>query len=231
MEFKTERSRLPSGLRIPQFRPWGIAMAKTTKSNRTSGGTATIHDQKLDARQRRRTASDRRRATAGPDDAAGRTRLRRPELAEDRRARADAARGLPLPREDLPLRPRADPRARRARPRLRRARLLRDLRVAGEVHPRRPVPARRREDAGLRALLDRRRQQGLVRPRPRRPRLRREALHAGGQLGPRRQQHPGVLHPGRDQVPRHRPRREAGARPRLSRRRSRRTTTSGTSSR
>ena len=41
-----------------------------------------------------------------------------------------AARGLPLPREDLPLRPRADPRARRARARLRRARLLRELRAA-----------------------------------------------------------------------------------------------------
>ena len=38
----------------------------------------------------------------------------------------DAAGGLPLPREDLPLRPRAHPRARRPRPRLRRPRLLRD---------------------------------------------------------------------------------------------------------
>ena len=37
----------------------------------------------------------------------------------------------------------------------------------------------------------------------------------GGQLGHRRQQHPGVLHPGRDQVPRPDPRGEAGARPRL----------------
>ena len=72
-----------------------------------------------------------------------------------------------------------------------------------------------RADAGVRALLDRRRQQGLGRPRPRRARLRGEALHAGGQLGPRRQQHPGVLHPGRDQVPRPGPRGEAGARPRL----------------
>ena len=68
-----------------------------------------------------------------------------------------------------------------------------------------------RADAGVRAVLDRRRQQGLVRPRPRRARLRGEALHAGGQLGPRRQQHPGVLHPGRDQVPRPDPRGEAGA--------------------
>ena len=59
--------------------------------------------------------------------------------------------------------------------------------------------------AGVRPLLDGRRQQGLVRPRSRRPRLRRQVLHAGGELGSRRQQHPGVLHPGRDQVPRPRP--------------------------
>ena len=51
------------------------------------------------------------------------------------RARAGAARGLPLPREDLPLRPRAHPRARRPCPRLRRARLLRDLRVARRASP------------------------------------------------------------------------------------------------
>ena len=97
----------------------------------------------------------------------------------------------------------------------RRARLFRDLRVAGRLHPRRPLPARRREDAGLRALLDRRRQQGLGRPGARRARLRGQALHQGRQLGHRRQQHPGVLHPGRDQVPRPHPCREAGARPRL----------------
>ena len=77
-------------------------------------------------------------------------------------ARPGAAGGLPLPREDLPLRPRADPRAGRPRPRLRRPRLLRELRVAGRRHPRRPVPAGRREDPGVRPLLDRRRQQGLA---------------------------------------------------------------------
>ena len=85
-----------------------------------------------------------------------------------------------------------------------------------EYHPRRHLSARRREDAGLRALLDRRRQQGLVRPRARRARLRRQALHQGRQLGSRRQQHPGLLHPGRDQVSRPDPLREGGARPRLS---------------
>ena len=88
-------------------------------------------------------------------------------------------------------------------------------RVALRHHPRRPVPAPGREDRGLRPLLDRRRQQGLGGPRPRRPRLRREVLHQGGQLGSRRQQHPGLLHPGRDQVPRPDPRGQAGAGPRL----------------
>ena len=132
-----------------------------------------------------------------------------------RRPRPGAARGLPLPREDLPLRPRAHPRARRARPRLRRPRLLRAVRVAAALSPRRPVPAARRAHPGVRAVLDGGRQQGLVRPGPRRPRLRRQVLHAGGQLGSRRQQHPGVLHPGRHQVPRPRALGEAGARPRL----------------
>ena len=68
---------------------------------------------------------------------------RRPEHAAGRRARPGAAGGLPLPREDLPLRPRADPRAGGARPRLRGARLLRELRAADRHHPGRPVPERR----------------------------------------------------------------------------------------
>ena len=36
-------------------------------------------------------------------------------------------------------------------------------------------------------------------------RICRQALYQGRQLGPRRQQHPGVLYPGCDQVPRHHP--------------------------
>ena len=100
-----------------------------------------------------------------------------------------------------------------------------------EIHPRRHLPAGRREDARLRPVLDGGRQQGIVRSRPRRARLRGEALHPGGQLGHRRQQHPRLLHPGRDQVSRRHPLGEAGARPRLSAGGSRRTTISGTSSR
>ena len=125
------------------------------------------------------------------------------------------ARGLPLPREDLPLRPRADPRAGRPRARLRRARLFRELRAAHRHHARRPLQRGRPAHAGVRPLLHRRRKQGLRRPRPRRARVRGQVLHPGGQLGPRRQQHPGVLHPGRDQVPRPDPCRQAGAGPRL----------------
>ena len=88
--------------------------------------------------------------------------------------------------------------------------------VAGRRDPRRCLPARRRAHAGLRALLHRRRQQGLVRPGPRRARLRGQALHQGRQLGPGRQQYPGLLHPGRDQVSRPDPCGQARARPRLS---------------
>ena len=68
----------------------------------------------------------------------------------------------------------------------------------------------------LRAVLHGRRQPRFLRPRPRRARLRREAVHAGGELGHRREQHPRLLHPGPDQVPGPRPRREGRARPRVS---------------
>ena len=54
---------------------------------------------------------------------------------------------------------------------------------------------------------------------------------AGRQLRPRRQQHPGLLHPGRHQVPRRHPRRQAAPGPRDPAGAERRTTRSGTSSR
>ena len=72
--------------------------------------------------------------------------------------------------------------------------------VACRHHEGRPLSARRGEDPRLRALLDRGRQQGLGGPGARCPRLCREALHEGRQLGHRRQQYPGVLHSGRHQV-------------------------------
>ena len=143
----------------------------------------------------------------------------------------DAAGGLPSAREDHPLRPRADPgaggaRARRGRPR--RLRVLRHRRVGDQGR----LPGREgQEDRGLLPLLDRARLARLGRHRPRHPRLRGEVLHRRGQLRPGRQQHAGVLHPGRHQVPRHHPRRQAASRTARSRRPSRRTTRSGTSCR
>ena len=83
-----------------------------------------------------------------------------------------------------------------------------------EVHARGALRGGRQAHAGVRALLDRRRRARLDRHRARRARLRGQVLHRRGQLGPRRQQHPGVLHPGRDEVPRPRPRGEARAAPR-----------------
>jgi C-terminal domain found in long catalases len=50
-----------------------------------------------------------------------------------------------------------------------------------------------------------------IRPGPGRARVRDEVLHPGGQLGSGREQYPGVLHPGRDQVPGHRSCGQAGA--------------------
>ena len=143
----------------------------------------------------------------------------------------DAARRLHLPREDHPLRSRAHSRAHRPRARLRRARLLPALQVDGEADAGGVPAGSEGEDAGVRALLDGGRRRRLRRHAARRARLRREVLHGGRQLRPGRQQHPGLLHPGRDQVSRPRPRREDGARSRLSAGRVARTTRSGTSSR
>ena len=194
-------------------------MAKSSKSASKQIGLARIGDHprsETQSRRGRRTASDCERRCAGADHRPGRPGLGRSELAQDRPARPDAARRFPFPREDLPFRPRAHSGAGGARPRLRRARLLRELQAAVEIHPRRPVSARRRAHAGLCAVLDGRGQQGLVRSGARRARVRRQALHPGRQLGHRRQQHPGVLHPGRDQVSRPRPRGEGRAGLRLS---------------
>ena len=76
------------------------------------------------------------------------------------------------------------------------------------------LPGQGGPDPGLRPVLDRVGVTRLGRHRAGHARLRGEILHRRGQLRPRRQQHPGVLHPGRDQVPRRHPRRQAPSRSR-----------------
>ena len=68
--------------------------------------------------------------------------------------------------------------------------------------------------AGVRALLHRGRLARLGRHGARRARLRGQVLHARRQLRPGGQQHPGVLHPGRDEVPGPGARAQARAAPR-----------------
>ena len=145
-------------------------------------------------------------AQRGPDP-------RQRPLAQGGAARAGPPRGLPPAREDHALRPRADPRARGARPRCRRARRVHRQRHGGEGHPGRRPGREGPADAGLRPLLHRPRLPRLGRHGARHPRVRDEVLHEGRHLGPGRQQHAGLLHPGRDQVPRHHPRRQAAPRP------------------
>ena len=166
-------------------------------------------------RLRRRDTSDGGIAGANPDDESGPAGFGQSELAALGHTRADAARRLDLPREDHALRSRADSRADRPRARLRRARLLSAVQVAREADAGRVPAGSEEEDAGVRALFHRRRRRGLRRHAARRARLCREVLHRGRQLRPRRQQHPGVLHPGRDQVSRSDPLGEDGARSRL----------------
>ena len=79
------------------------------------------------------------------------------------------------------------------------------------VHARLALLRGRQADAGVRPLLDRDRRARIDRHRPRRARLRGEVLHRRRQLGSGRQQHPGLLHPGRDEVSRPGPRGEARA--------------------
>ena len=166
-----------------------------------------------------------------PDHRAGSAAAGHRPLAEGRRARSDAAGGLPPAGEDHPLRPRAHPGAGRARPRRGRARRLRVLRHRSVGDQGRLPGQEGHENRSLHPLLDRAGLAGFGRHRPRHPRVRGEVLHRRGHLRPGRQQHAGLLHPGRHQVPRHHPRRQAAARTARSRRRSPRTTRSGTSSR
>ena len=134
-------------------------------------------------------------------------------LAEGRRPRAHADGRLPPPREDHALRPRAHPRARGPRPRrgsARRVRVVRQRRATSRAPTScrpggtTPVFTRFSTVVGSRGSADTVRD---VRG------LRGEVLHGRGHLRSRRQQHPGVLHPRRHQVPRPHPRRQARARP------------------
>ena len=147
-----------------------------------------------------------------PDDRPGQPPPRHRPLAQGRPPRAGAAAGPPPAGEDHPLRPRAHPRAGGPRPWRGRARRLPRLRHGREDHQG-GVPRQGRRDAGVRALLHGARLARLRRHGPRHPRLRDEVLHRRGHLRPGRQQHPGLLHPGRDQVPRRHPRRQAAPGP------------------
>ena len=97
-----------------------------------------------------------------------------------------------------------------------RARLLRVHAGDSRADARHGVREEGQAHAGVLPLFDRRGLEGLQGHAARRSRLRGQVLHGRGQLGPGRQQHPGVLHPGRDQVSGPHPFREAGGRPRLS---------------
>ena len=182
-----------------------------------SGTPAQIADASILTRRRRRDPSGRGRRCAGADDAAGHAGRRRPEFAARSVARGPTAledfhfreKIFHFDHERIPERV-VHARGYGAHGYFENYKSLADI-TRADLFQRAG-----RKDAGLRALLDRGRQQGLGRPGARRARLRGQALHQGRQLGPRRQQHPGLLHPGRDQVSRPDPCRQAGARPRLS---------------
>ena len=215
-----------SGLWQAAVRPRTTRVARPARTgSRPSGGPmppARTPDQTAP-----RTVSPTGVGYDGPKDGPGPARAgrrhahhaeRRPHprqrpLAQGGPARPGPPRGLPPAREDHALRPRADPGARGARPRRRRARRLHRQRRRREGDPGRRPGREGPRDAGLRPVLHRAGLARLGRHRPRHPRIRDEVLHEGGHLGPGRQQHAGLLHPGRDQVPRHHPRGQAAPRP------------------
>ena len=157
-------------------------------------------------------AEEGRAGRRPPHHRPGRAPVRHRPLAEGRSPRPGAASGPSPAGEDHPFRPRTHPRAGRARPGRRRSRRVPGLRRRRGDHQGR-LPRRGRRDAGVRALLHRPGLTRIGRHGARHPGLRDEVLHRRGRLRPGRQQHPGVLHPGRDQVPRCHPRGQAASGP------------------
>ena len=133
---------------------------------------------------------------------------RQSEHPDSRRPRPRDAAGPVVPRETRPFRPRGHPRTPHARQRLGRIRNVHCNARHHEIHPRVDLRPGRQNDRMLRALLDRGRRARRGRCRARHPRLRHEILHRCGQLGPRGQQHPGVLPARPAEIPRPQPRRE-----------------------
>uniref|UniRef100_A0A0N4Z3P8 LigA n=1 Tax=Parastrongyloides trichosuri TaxID=131310 RepID=A0A0N4Z3P8_PARTI len=181
-----------------------------------NGAKTTDHARLIAAPPRRGAASAGLDAPGAADHQPRDADQRQPELAEGRAARTHAARRLHPAREDPAFRPRAHSRAHRPRARLGRARRVRADREPRTIHHSQDPHRGRRENRTVRPLLDRGGRRGFDRHAARRARLCGEVLHQGGELGPGGQQHPGLLHPGRDQVPRPDPRREDGGGPRLS---------------
>ena len=144
-------------LRGEHHRAYAIEVFAREKSRRQEADPAPRRDQEGDRPGHRAQAvgerddgdTARRRARhprgASSGDAlttvAGRAGRRHRQQPAGRLARPDAARGLPPPREDHALRPRAHPRARGARPRRRRPTAGSSSRVARRHHLRR-VPQR-----------------------------------------------------------------------------------------
>ena len=143
-----------------------------------------------------------------PHDQRRQPRRRQSELDHGRPARSGPPAGLSVDREADAPEPRAHSRAAGPRQGLGRARHADHHRGHLQIHQGEGAAARQ-EDADDRPLLDGRRRARRRRRRARRARLRPQVLHRGRQLGPRRQQHAGLLRPRRLQVPRLHPHPEA----------------------
>ena len=125
-------------------------------------------------------------------------------------ARPDRVRRLSPVREARALQPRADPeRVVHAKGSGAFGTLSSRHQGHHAAHEGRAVLEDRQADAAVPAVLDGRRRGRVRRHRARSARLRDQALHRAGDLGSRRQQHAGVLHPRPVEVPRLHPHAEA----------------------
>ena len=138
---------------------------------------------------------------------------RQPEQPVRRPARPAAAAGLPADREARAPEPRAHPGARGACQGLGRLWHADHHQRHHAIYQGQGLLRDRQADGSVPALLDRRRRARRGGCRARRARLRAEVLYGRGQLGPRRQQHAGVLRARPGQVPRLHPHAEAPSRP------------------
>ena len=143
------------------------------------------------------------------DDGGGRARRGQQQRDDGGPAGPDADAGRLVSGEAGALRSRSHPGTPDARQGIRRLRHVHRDQRHHPLHQGQHLLRDRQADRDVRPVLRGRRRTWRRRRGPRHPRVRHEVLHRRGQLGHRRQQHPGLLPCRSTEVPRPQPRRQA----------------------